>query len=95
MKSQHLQLSVCLPLAAAVVISGVWAIRTKHQARQLFVELESLNRERDRLQVDWGRLQLEESTVGAHSQVEAVVRERLSLDHPMPDEIIVVAEPAP
>ncbi len=95
MKTQHLQLCVCLPLATAVVISAVWVIETMHRGRQLFVELESLNRERDRLQVDWGRLQLEESTVGALSQVEIIARESLSLEQPTADQIVVVEVPAP
>ncbi len=95
MKRTNLQVWLCVPLAAAVVISAVWVIETKHQSRQLFVELEALNRERDRLQVDWGRLQLEESTVGAHSQVETIARERLELERPAADQIVVVAEPAP
>ncbi len=95
MSSQQLQLSLCVPLAAAVVISAVWVVQTKHQARQLFVELEALNRERDRLQVDWGRLQLEESTWGTHSRVETLSRERLSLDQPAPEQVIVIAAPAP
>ena len=55
------ELLVCVLLAAAVVASAVWVASTRHQARQLFIELEALNRERDRLQVDWGRLQLEQS----------------------------------
>ncbi len=95
MKSQLLQLSLCVPLAAAVVISAIWVVTTKHQARQLFVELEALNRERDRLQVDWGRLQLEESTWGTHSRVETLSRNRLFLDRPTPEQIVVVAAPAP
>lgn len=95
MKRHYLQLSLCAPLAVAVVISGVWAIKTKHQARQLFVELESLNRERDRLQVDWGRWQLEESALGNHSLVESLARDRLSMARPQPEQIIVVAVPVP
>jgi cell division protein FtsL len=94
-KRHYLQLSLCAPLAVAVVISGVWAIKTKHQARQLFVELESLNRERDRLQVDWGRWQLEESALGNHSLVESLARDRLSMARPQPEQIIVVAVPVP
>ncbi len=94
MKRHHLELSLCVPLAAAVVISAVSIIKTKHHARQLFVELESLNRERDRLQVDWGRWQLEESALGNHSLVETLARERLSLARPQPEKVIVVAEPA-
>ena len=93
MKRHHLQLSLCVPLAVAVVISAVWVIKTKHQARQLFVELESLNRERDRLQVDWGRWQLEESALGNHSLVESTARDRLFMDRPQPEQVIVVAAP--
>jgi cell division protein FtsL len=94
-KRHYLQLSLCAPLAVAVVISGVWAIKTKHQARQLFVELESLNRERDRLQVDWGRWQLEESALGNHSLVESLARDRLLMARPQPEQVIVVAVPVP
>jgi cell division protein FtsL len=92
---QQLQIIFCLPLAAAVIVSAVGVVQTKHQARQLFVELESLNRERDRLQVDWGRLRLEESTLGSHSQIETVARERLSLALPGAEQIIMIAEPTP
>lgn len=95
MRSQQLLLSLCVPLAAAVLISAVWVVKTKHQSRQLFVELEALTRERDRLQVDWGRLQLEESTWGTHSRVETLARTRLSLNRPTPQQVLVVEEPAP
>lgn len=95
MKSQQLQLCLCVLLAATVVISAVWVVTAKHQARQLFVELEALNRERDRLQVDWGRLQLEESAWGTHARVETLSRRSLFLDLPAPEEIVVVAAPAP
>ena len=80
-------------LAAAVAVTGVVVINVEHQARQLFVELESLNRERDRLQADWGRLQLEESTWATHGLIEAIARERLNLRQVDADEIILVAEP--
>lgn len=95
MKREQMQLALCLPLAVAVVVSAVRVIETKHQSRQLFVELESLNRERDRLLVDWGRLQLEESTWGTHARVENLATQELSLRNPRPDQVVVVAEPAP
>ena len=95
MRSQQLLLSLCVLLAATVVISAVWVVTAKHQARQLFVELEALNRERDRLQVDWGRLQLEESAWGTHARVETLSRRSLFLELPAPEEIVVVAAPAP
>lgn len=95
MKAQALQLSIALPLALAAVISGIWVIKAKHEARQLFVELEALNRERDRLQVDWGRLQLEQSTWGTHPRVESLAREHLGLASPSGDQVVVIVEPAP
>ena len=83
-----------LTLAGAVVVSSVWVIKAKHQSRQLFVELEALNRERDRLQIDWGRLQLEQSTWGTHPRIESLALERLNLASPRPEEVVVIAEPA-
>ena len=86
-------LAVLACCAAAVAASGVWVIQVEHQARQLFVELEALNRERDRLQADWGRLQLEESTWATHPLIEALARERLNLHQVDAEDIVVVAEP--
>ena len=34
----------------------------RHQARQLFLELQQLERDRDQLNADWSRLTLEQST---------------------------------
>jgi cell division protein FtsL len=91
--SGKLQLGLCLPLAIAVVASAVWVTAVKHQARQSFIELEALNREHDRLQVDWGRLQLEESAWAAHPRIEALARERLGLDMPSSQQLVMLAEP--
>ena len=93
MSNRCLQMGLILSLAAAVVVSSVWVIKAKHHSRQLFVELEALNRERDRLQIDWGRLQLEQSTWGTHPRIESLALQRLNLASPRPDEVIVVAEP--
>jgi len=92
--TQRVQLGLILPLAIAVAASGLFVIKAKHQSRQLFVELEALNRERDRLQVDWGRLQIEQSTWGTHPRIEFLASEQLSLSSPIADDIIVVVEPS-
>ena len=89
-----MQLGLISSLAVAVVVSSVWVIKAKHQSRQLFVELEELNRERDRLQIDWGRLQLEQSTWGTHPRIESLASQRLNLASPRPDEVVVIVEPS-
>ena len=94
MRTQHVQLGLVVSLAVAVVASSVWVIKAKHESRQLFVEFEALNRERDRLQIDWGRLQLEQSTWATHPRIESLAQERLNLSSPLADDVIVVAEPS-
>ncbi|HEX7080715.1 MAG TPA: cell division protein FtsL [Gammaproteobacteria bacterium] len=92
-RSQKGELAVALSLAAAVVASGVMLVRAEHDARQLFIELEELNREQDRLQVDWGRLQLEQSTWATHARIETLARERLNLAEPAAEQVVIVTEP--
>lgn len=87
------QLVAVIVLAAAVTASGVWVTGAKHRARQLFVELEELNREQDRLQIDWWRLQIEQSTWATHPRIEALARERLQLTNPSDEQLVLVAEP--
>ena len=59
----RLELAGVLALAACVVASGVWIVDVEHRSRQLFIEAEDLTRELDQLQVEWGRLQIEQSTL--------------------------------
>ena len=87
---QIAELAAVLLLAAAVTASGIWVTDTKHHARQLFIELERLNREQDRLQIDWGRLQIEQSTWATHPRIEALARERLHLTNPTDAQLVVV-----
>jgi cell division protein FtsL len=86
-------LAAVLVLAAAVTASGVWVTGAKHRARQLFVELEELNREQDRLQIDWWRLQIEQSTWATHPRIESLARERLQLTNPSDEQLVLVVEP--
>ena len=59
--------AICAGLAAAVMVSAIAAVYAKHKSRKLFVELQTLTAERDRLEMDWGRLQIEQSTPGGLS----------------------------
>jgi cell division protein FtsL len=94
MNGARAELILTLALAILVVVSGVSLTWAKHEARRLFVELEEINREYDRLQVDWDRLQLEQSTHARHSRIEALAREELDLAMPGNADVIVIAEPA-
>jgi cell division protein FtsL len=95
MSSEALQLIAVVVVSAAIVATGVGVVVAKHDARQLFAELEALKREQDRLDVDWGRLRLEQGAYATHPRIEQLARERLGLAAPTPADIIVVAEEAP
>ncbi|MDX1529789.1 MAG: cell division protein FtsL, partial [Gammaproteobacteria bacterium] len=53
-------------------------------------ELQSLERERDALEVEWGKLQLEQSTWATHERIESLARKRLELRVPPLNETVLV-----
>ncbi|GMR04110.1 MAG: hypothetical protein BMS9Abin22_653 [Gammaproteobacteria bacterium] len=77
-------------LLLAVVISAVLVVDVRHRSRVLFVNLQALNAGRDALNVEWGKLLLEEGAWSQHQRVEAVARTRLNMDIPRPDQVVVV-----
>ncbi len=78
--------------ALVCVISAIALVYTKHESRKLFVELEGLNSERDELNIEWGQLQIEQSTWAQHARIEKVATEDLSLVRPDAGEIFVIEE---
>ena len=92
MQIAHLRqpLLLTMTFAAVCVISALALIYTKHESRKLFVELEQLTQERDELNIEWGQLQIEQSTWATHARIERVALEELSLARPKSTEIYVI-----
>ena len=82
--------TVCLVLVLAGLVSAVGCIYSKHQSRKLFTELQAMTDERDRLEVEWGRLQIEQSTWSTHARVERLAREQMRMRTPVAGEILLV-----
>jgi cell division protein FtsL len=76
--------------AVVCVLSAMAVVYTKHESRRLFVELESLTDERDRLNIEWGQLQIEQSTWATHARIEKVATDDLLLVRPNSSEIFVI-----
>jgi cell division protein FtsL len=76
--------------AVVCVVSAMALIKTKHESRKLFVELETLTDERDQLNIEWGQLQIEQSTWATHARIEQVATDDLSLVRPESTEIFVI-----
>lgn len=79
-----------LVFAVVCVVSAMALVYTKHEARKLFIELEQLTAARDELNIEWGRLQIEQSTWATHARIERVAAEELALSRPLPGEIFVI-----
>jgi len=79
--------------AVVCVLSAMALVYTKHESRKLFVELEQLSHERDELNIEWGQLQIEQSTWAQHARIEQVATEDLSLVRPEATEIFVIERP--
>ena len=79
--------------AVVCVMSAMALVYTKHESRKLFVELEQLTHERDDLNIEWGQLQIEQSTWATHARIEQVATEDLALVRPEATEIYVIERP--
>jgi cell division protein FtsL len=77
-------------LVALVVSSALGVVSAQHQARKLFTELEREQKRAHGLEVEWGQLQLEQSTWASHARVERFARERLGMAVPAPGQVLVV-----
>ena len=84
-------LIVLLPLLwLGTLASDVGVIYARHQARDLFVHLERLDAERDALDMEWGRLQLEQSAWSSNAFVERVANAKMQMNLPQTRDVRIV-----
>ena len=77
-------------LLTAVMITSIAVVQTRHESRQLFAELQTHQAERDALNIEWGKLLLEEGAWSQHRRIEAMARSRLNMSTPDAAHIRVV-----
>ncbi|QKT03052.1 cell division protein FtsL [Ectothiorhodospiraceae bacterium 2226] len=82
---------VPLILLLAVLASAVGVVVSKHESRKLFVELQGLQGQRDAMQIEWGQLQLEQSTWATHGRVERLAAGELGMALPPTDDVVILA----
>lgn len=80
-------------LLLALLGSAIAVVATQHHARSLYIRLHEMQDQTRKLEVERTELQLEQSTLSAHSRVEAVARDKLGMAipagaqlHPLPAE---------
>ncbi|GAB4179029.1 MAG: cell division protein FtsL [Rhodocyclaceae bacterium] len=77
-------------LILLLLASALGVVASRHEARALTVSLEREQERMRSLEVEWGQLQLEQSTWAAHARVERIARERLRMHAPAPGQIVAI-----
>ncbi len=83
---------VVMVLGLSILGTALAAVWSRHESRQLFFQLQALERESMDLHVLWQRYQLERSTWAAHHRIERIARQELDMQVP-DEEMLVVVEP--
>ena len=69
-------------LLVVTIASGLGVVYARQKHRQLFIEINGLQRERDDLNIEFGRLQLEQATWAETNRIEQVARGQLGMVSP-------------
>ena len=81
-----------LVLYIMVITAALWLVQNRHTSRQLFMELQTLEKERDRLSAEWSRLKLEQSTILNQIRVDNLAKSELGMQKPTAAQIKVINE---
>ena len=84
---KHIMTSI---LIAMLMLSAIAVIYSKYQSRQLFIEIQQKEKQLDDYEVEWGRLQLELTTLTEENRIEIEARRRLMLTLPTQNETVYI-----
>ena len=77
-------------LLVSLLVSGLMVIKTTHENRFAFNELQVLREEANQLDVEWGQLLLEQSTFGLGGRIEQKATRELQMQVPRISDIVMV-----
>jgi cell division protein FtsL len=80
-------LMIILPL---VVASALMVVYVKYQSRVLFTQLKQETKAQDVLEVEWSRLQLEQTTWSSNARIEKIAKKQLGLQAPTAEQVIFI-----
>lgn len=85
-------LIVLIVLFVMVVFVAIKTVVHRHESRTLFMQLQILEKQRDKLAAQWSRLKLEQGTMLNQVRVERQARRDLGMQMPKTSEIKMVRE---
>jgi cell division protein FtsL len=83
-----------LILLGILVACGLMLVTTQHQARKLYIELQKEQELAKQLDIEWGQLQLEQSTWATHSRIEKIAARNLGMRVPSTARVQVIGPKA-
>ena len=80
-----------LILFAVLMLTALGVVTSQHQARKLYFELQQENDAAKQYEIEWGQLQLEQSTWAMHSRIESIASKHLNMEVPESERIQAVS----
>lgn len=77
-------------LVAAVIGCSLALVTSQHQARKLYTELQREQELQKRFDVEFGQLQLEQSTWATHARIERIAARELGMRAPHSSRVQIV-----
>jgi len=79
-------------LLIVTFVSAISVVYVKHYNRKLFVELQQMEKQRDDMEIEWGKLQLEQNTWATHARIERIAKEKLQMITPDTSDVIYIRQ---
>ncbi|WP_299008134.1 cell division protein FtsL [uncultured Shewanella sp.] len=79
-----------LLIATLVMLNAVAVVYTSYMSRSYTNQWDQMLQERDRLDIEWRNLLLEEQSQSEHSKVTRIATKDLNMKRPLPNEEVVV-----
>ncbi len=79
-----------LVLLLILIGCSLLVVTSQHRARKMYIDLQKAEQETRRLDVEWGQLQLEQSTWAMHSRIEAEAARQLGMQTPAESQTLVI-----
>lgn len=79
-----------LMLLGLAATSAVAVVLARHAHREAFIELTRLEKARDELNIEFGRLQIEQATWSETNRIEQIASTKLGMKFPEGAEVVVV-----
>ena len=79
-----------IAMSLLVLLSAIGVVSSRHESRKLFVFLQEKQEQRDHMNVEWGKLQIEQSTWATHTRVANKAASQLGMLVPKTENVRMI-----